>query len=96
MLDLLYQFAAPIIDTSTLPNPTTDEGRIRVILSFVFTLTGSIAVLVITIAGFRYVISHGDPSLIAQSKNAIIYALVGLVVSIFALAIINFVVGRVA
>lgn len=83
------------IKVNTLPHPDTDAGQLTVILNFVFSLTGAIAVLVITIAGFRYVISHGDPNLIAQSKNAIIYALIGLVISIFALGIVNFVIGRV-
>lgn len=96
-MDFLKQtILAQNIDLTSLPNPTTDEARLRVILTIVFSVTGSIALLVITIAGLRYVLSHGDPGLIAQSKNAIIYALVGLLLSIFALAIVTFVIGRVA
>jgi len=83
------------IDLSGLPHPTTDEARLRSILTFVFGITGSLALLVITIAGFRYAISHGDPGLIAQSKNAIIYAIIGLIISIFGLAIVTFVIGAV-
>lgn len=83
------------IQIDTLPQPTTDAGRVTTTLNYVFGLIGAIALLVITIAGFRYVVSHGDPSLIAQSKNAIIYALIGLLVSISALGIINFVIDRV-
>jgi hypothetical protein len=83
------------IDLSSLPAPTTDDARLRSILSLVFTISGSIALLMITIAGFRYTISHGDPSLIAQSKNTIIYSLIGLVISIFGLAIVTFVIGKV-
>ena len=86
---------AQTIHFDNLPNPSTDAGRVQTILTFVFGLTGAIALLVITVAGFRYTISHGDPNLIAQSKNAIIYAVIGLLVSIFAIAIVNFVVGRV-
>jgi len=96
-MNFLHQtILAQNIDLTSLPNPTTDEGRLRVILTIVFSVTGSIALLVITIAGLRYVLSHGDPGLIAQSKNAIIYALIGLLLSIFALAIVTFVIGRVA
>lgn len=96
-MDFLQQtILAQSIDLTSLPNPTTDEARLRVILTIVFSVTGSIALLVITIAGLRYVLSHGDPGLIAQSKNAIIYALIGLLLSIFALAIVTFVIGRVA
>ena len=93
---ILHQIIlAQAIDISGLPQPSTDTGRVVVIFNLVFSLIGSIALLVVTIAGFRYVLSHGDPSLIAQSKNAIIYSLVGLMVSISGLTIVNFVIGRV-
>ena len=94
-MDLLKQtILAQGINISSLPHVDTSDERLRSILTFVFTLTGAIALLVITVAGFRYVISHGDSNLIAQSKNAIIYSLIGLVVSIFAVAIVQFVIGR--
>jgi hypothetical protein len=95
-MDLIKQAVIAQIDLTTLPHPSTGEDRIRVALTLAFSITGSIALLVITIAGFRYVISHGDPNLIAQSKNAIIYALIGLVISIFALAIVRFVITGVS
>ena len=86
---------ATAIQLCNLPNVDPSEARLRLILTLTFTITGSIALLVITIAGFRYVISHGDPNLIAQSKNSIIYALIGLVISIFALTIVQLVIGKV-
>ncbi len=64
-------------------------------LRIVFGVAGGIAVIVITIAGFRYVLSRGEPQAIAQSKNIIIYALVGLVICIAAFSIISFVITRV-
>lgn len=74
-----------------LPQISTDQNRMTLILNTTFTITGAIAVLIITVAGFRYVLSHGDPNLIAQSKKAIIYALIGLMVIITAAGIVNFV-----
>jgi len=95
MMDVLKQkIMAADVETGPLPKPAADSARIQTVLSTVFVITGAIALLVITIAGFRYTISHGDPRLIEQSKNAILYAVIGLVVSISAFAIINFVVGR--
>jgi hypothetical protein len=85
---------AQLVQVDTLPNVSTGTGRITVILNIVFGITGAIALLVISVAGFRYTISHGDPSLIARSKNSIIYALIGLGVSITAIGIVNFVVGK--
>lgn len=96
MLDeLKFRIMSAVIDTGPLPKPTADSDRLQVALSTFFVILGAISLLVITIAGFRYTISHGDPRLITQSKNAILYAVIGLAVSISAFAIVNFVVGRV-
>ncbi len=84
---------AAVVDTGPLPKPTADSARIQVILSTVFVVLGAISLLVITIAGFMYTISHGDPKIIEQAKNSILYAVIGLVVSVSAFAIINFVIG---
>lgn len=81
---------------SQLANPlpkTPTDGRLQIILNTVFAITGAIAVLIIVLAGFRYIISQGNPSEVTTAKNAIIYALVGLVVIMFAFAIVNFVLG---
>lgn len=73
-----------------LPRTPTDD-RLQVIINTVLAITGAIAVLIIVLAGFRYIISRGEPGEVATAKNAIIYSLVGLVVIMFAFAIVNFV-----
>jgi hypothetical protein len=60
----------------------------------VFGIFGAVAFLFIVIGGFRYVISSGDPKNTAKAKNTIIYALVGLVITISADAIVNFIAGK--
>ena len=96
MIGLFTQkIMAAVIDTDPLPKPAADSGALQSALSVTFLITGAIALLVITVAGFQYTISHGDPNLIERSKNAILYAVIGLVVSITAFAIVNFVVGNV-
>ena len=47
--------------------------------------------LVIVIAGQRYVTAGGDSAKIKQAKDMILYAVVGIVVAGLAWAIINFV-----
>lgn len=88
----VLQFLAQV-DTGPLPKTGATGAKLQSILSIVFATTGAIALLIITIAGFRYIISRGDPSAIAGAKNAIIYAVVGLVVSIAAFSIVTFVVN---
>jgi hypothetical protein len=86
----LFYFAQTPVNTSALPSTAATSGEIGTILDIVFTLTGSIALLIITIAGFRYIISRGDPSATAQAKDAILYAVIGLVISIAAYSIVTY------
>jgi Type IV secretion system pilin len=81
------------VDIGPLPQVSASASKLQSILSIVFVTTGAIAVLIITIAGFRYVVSRGDPNAVAGAKNAIIYAVVGLIISIAAFSIVTFVVN---
>lgn len=53
---------------------------------------GIVAVIVIILGGVMYVTSNGEASKVAQAKNIIQYAIIGLIVSLLAWAIVNFVV----
>jgi hypothetical protein len=95
-MERLLQFiAATGIRLDGVPRTTADPGRIQTILAVVFSITGAIALLIITLAGLRYILSRGDPSATAQAKNAILYAVIGLVISLSAVTIVTFVIGRV-
>jgi len=80
------------LDLGPIEGSDADSAHLQTIVNTVLAITGAIAVLVIVVAGFRYIISQGDPNAVSTSKNAIIYSLVGLVVIIAAFAIVNFVV----
>ena len=54
-----------------------------------------VALVVLVIAGLRYVSSSGDPTTMSKAKNTIIYAAIGLVVSMSAFAIVGFVLGNI-
>jgi type IV secretory pathway VirB2 component (pilin) len=66
------------------------------ILNVVYFLAGTIAVIVIIIAGLMYVTASGDSGRVTKSKNTLTYAIVGLVIVILAFAITNFVLDRFA
>lgn len=76
------------------PNGVVSENAIKTILEMVFTISGAVAVLIITIAGLFYVISLGNPQATKKAKDTILYALIGLGVSIFAYTIVRFVIGQ--
>jgi predicted nucleic acid-binding Zn ribbon protein len=58
-------------------------------------IIGAVSVLVIVIAGMMYVFSGGDPNNTKRAKDAIIYAVIGLVIALLAQAIVSFVINRV-
>lgn len=77
-----------------LPKPPADDSRIQAALTIVFTLIGAISVVMFVAGGLRYISSQGDPQQISKAKGTLIYALVGLLVSISAVSIVTFVLGR--
>ncbi len=78
-----------------LNNPTTDpNAAIGGILTTVYAWAGIICVLVIVIAGLLYTTSAANPSHTKRAREAIIYAVVGLIVIMMAFVITQFILGR--
>lgn len=71
-----------------------DGGAITNIINTMLFLIGIISVIMLIIGGLRYVISGGDQTAVQNAKNTILYAIVGLIISLLALAIVQFVTGR--
>ena len=74
---------------------TTDPGTIiKTIVNALLYVLGAVAVIMIVLGGIKYTTSNGDASAVTSAKNTILYAVIGLLVAIFAYAIVNFVVTR--
>lgn len=71
--------------------PTIQES-IKNIANILLFIIGAVAVIFIIYGGFRYTTSGGDASSTKAAKDTIFYAVIGLMVAIFAFAIVNFVV----
>lgn len=85
-----------VITCSTgLPHVGAGVPELQQILSIVFGIIAALAVLMIVIAGFRYTITQGNPQEISKARNTILYAVIGLVVSLAAEAIVALVLGKV-
>lgn len=69
---------------------------IEVVLNLFSLIVGIVSVIMIIIAGLKYITSGGDASNITGAKNTIIYAIVGLVVVALAQVIVHFVLGKVS
>lgn len=95
-MNLIMQFIAQVsVNPSGLPRAQVTGNTVQSTLQIVFGFAGAIALLVIALAGLRFVLSQGDPQKTSQARNAIIYAVVGLIVAMLAFTIVTFVVGRV-
>lgn len=77
-----------------LPQTSADNNTVQRILDIALNIIGALALLMITVSGFRYILAAGDSEKVSKAKNGIIYGLVGVVVAIFAEAIVAFVVNR--
>ncbi len=55
---------------------------------------GLLAVIMIIVGGFQYITSSGNPQATARAKSTITYAIIGLLIAIFAFAIVNFIIER--
>lgn len=81
-------------DDLGFPAVNADSTLLESILSTVFLVTGALATIFIVVGGLRYVLSVGNSEKVQKAKNTILYAVVGLVLSIFALGIVNFVIAN--
>ena len=75
-------------------NLTGTGGAFTTIVNVLLFIIGAISVIVIIIAGIRYTSSGGNANAVAGAKNMLLYGIVGLVVAIFAFAVVSFVVDR--
>lgn len=60
------------------------------IINIAMYLVGALSVIFIIVGGLRYSLSGGDPKNLAQAKNTILYAIVGLVLAIVSVIIVQF------
>lgn len=68
---------------------------IRNIINIFSLIIGIVAVVMIMVAGFKYVTSGGDSSNITSAKQTLIYAIIGLVVTALSQFIVRFVLDNV-
>lgn len=86
-------FAQYQVNISPLPHVDTGPGKVQAILTIVFSIVGAVSVLMVVIGGFKYIAAQGEPQELAKAKGTIIYAIVGVLVSISAVSIVTFVLG---
>lgn len=69
------------------------DGLFTKIINAALYLIGAVSVLMLIYGGIRYTISAGNANAVTAAKNTILYAIVGIVISLLAYAIVNWVLG---
>jgi hypothetical protein len=77
----------------TDPVRSADSALLN-ILNTAYLWAGIVCVIIIIIAGYFYVTSNGNAATIKRGKDAIMGAVIGIIVIILAFTITQFVIGR--
>lgn len=72
------------------------EGIFKKVVNIMLFVIGAVAVIMLIYGGVKYVTSGGAQDKVAEAKNTILYAIVGIVVALLAFAVVNFVVTGLA
>jgi hypothetical protein len=86
--------AALKVELDGIPRVVFDDNAIANVLSVALIVAGAFSVLFIILGAVRYAISAGDSGHLTAARNTILYALIGLVISMSAFAVVQFVLSR--
>lgn len=78
-----------------LPEVAAGQDQIRSGLAIIFGTFAAVAVIVIIIAAINFANSEGDPEKISRAKKTIIFAVIGLVISLSAEVIVLTLMNRI-
>lgn len=98
MKHIIINKLARLIDQTTLKIPQpgdVTEGKVTGILELVFGIFASVSILIISIGALKMILSRGNPQEVSKARDTIIYASIGLVISLSAFVIVRFVLGSV-
>lgn len=67
---------------------------IKVVINIISLVIGVASIIIIIISGLRMVLAGGEPKAVAQARGGVVYALIGVAVTLVAQAIVLFVLNR--
>ncbi len=86
---------ANLISSAPIPKVNAGDNTVQAVLNIILVVVGALALLMLVVAGFRYVIYGSDAAKLSEVKKQILYTLSGLLVVALAATIVNFVLDRV-
>lgn len=67
------------------------ESDVSAVINMIIYGVGIVAVIIIIIGGINYMMSQGDANKVKKAKDTILYGVIGLIITLLAFAIVNFV-----
>ena len=96
MMKWLYFAATPLISQKASGIPDAAHFSLKAILNAVYFWAGAVAVIIIVVAGFMYVLSANNAQQITRAKNAILSSVIGLIIILIAFGITNIIITAVS
>lgn len=93
MKELFTSFAQTIDPNKAGIQVIEADGLLANGLNLVYYVGGIVAVIIIIVAGVRFVTSSGNPDGVTKARNMLMYGIVGLVIVAVAFTITQFVIG---
>lgn len=78
---------------ANVPKNGITAATVQGFFNATFVVIGAITVLFVIIGAIRYVLSAGDANSVTQAKNTILYALIGMGITIASFVIVQLVLG---
>ena len=94
MIRIIHSFVIATSIAQPFPMVNADSSAISTAFNILFGIIGGITLLFVVLGGFRYITSGGNPQSAARAKDTILYALIGLTITVAATAIVNFLFGN--
>lgn len=70
------------------------DSLVSQVVAVLSVVVGVVATIMIMVGGFKYITSNGDSNQVSSAKNTILYAIIGIVVVVFAQVIVKFVINK--
>lgn len=67
---------------------------IKFVVNLLSYIAGAVAVIMVIVAGFKYMTAAGDASKVASAKTTLIYAIIGIIIIVLAQFIVQFTIGK--
>lgn len=94
LMNFIANVGEDVFGPVPIPRPPASESVIANVVSYAFIIIGIISVIMIMISSLQYIASTGDPQKTKKAKDTILYAVIGVVISVSAWSIISFILER--